>query len=170
MSWSLSFSLSLSRLSFRLLFAFRHAKYEEENGQPGACPADRTKGRVCVFVLKELYVDLGTICRTSVSSSLPVQLVRLLGQLYLRCSQRSNRCDRSSPARSSFINSIRVAGAESVVRAQTNRSTPVIWTTLGAVRAIATDLCLCLCRARDITLNAESDPCSFFSLLSLSPA
>lgn len=163
-------SLSLSRLSFRLLFAFRHAKYEEENGQPGACPADRTKGRVCVFVLKELYVDLSTICRTSVSSSLPVQLVRLLGQLYLRCSQRSNRCDRSSPARSSFINSIRVAGAESVVRAQTNRSTPVIWTTLGAVRAIATDLCLCLCRARDITLNAERDPCSFFCLLSLSPA
>lgn len=42
--------------------------------------------------------------------------------------------------RSSVINSIRVAREESAVRAQTNRPTPVIWTTLGAVRAIASDL------------------------------
>lgn len=61
----------------------------------------------------------------------------------------------------SVINSIRVAREESAVRAQTNRSTPVIWTTLGAVRAIASDLAA----VPDLTLNGERDPCSFFCLL-----
>lgn len=59
--------------------------------------------------------------------------------------------------RTSVINSIRVAREESAVRAQTNRSTPVIWTTLGAVRAIASDLAA----EADITLKDEWDPCSF---------